>query len=162
MKGFVCSAIVCTAAVLCAMATSIAVGQPAPASRSNFKMKMLGPRQPGGVLGDHLGNYLTIEGVPLDVGKVEAGTLLVDTVGGKKLDKPIPVLIRNFRLPTKQRCVLKGYESGGMIGTAQAVYAAAKEQGRNDVAPSQVGFRWRPYFVALIVVEPRELEPPTQ
>ena len=58
-------------------------------------------------------------------------------------------------LPARQRCVFKGYESGEMIGTPPAVLAAAKEQGRAGEDPSQVPFHWRPYFVALVVVEPK-------
>ncbi|VTR94509.1 sigma-70 family rna polymerase sigma factor : RNA polymerase sigma factor, sigma-70 family OS=Singulisphaera acidiphila (strain ATCC BAA-1392 / DSM 18658 / VKM B-2454 / MOB10) GN=Sinac_0185 PE=4 SV=1: Sigma70_r2: Sigma70_r4_2 [Gemmata massiliana] len=119
------------------------------------------PRQPGGVFRDWLGEYLTIEGTLYEGGKVEAGTLLVDTVNGKKLDKPVSIVTRspNFPekildLPSKKRCVLKGYEMGEMIGTPPAVITAAKEQGR-DVGESQAVWQWRPYFVVLIVDEPK-------
>jgi hypothetical protein len=44
-----------------------------------------------------------------------------------------------------------------MIGTPPAVFAAAKEQGR-EVDGSQAVWQWSPYFVALIVVEPKGLE----
>ncbi len=124
-----------------------------------------GPRRPGGLLRDQLGEYLTIEGVLAEGGKIETGTLMVDTVDGKKLDKPVPVLIHNLNAPinrlrglAKQRFVLKGYESGEMIGVAPAVWAAAKEQGWTDVNPSPVDWQWRPYFVALVAVEPEGLE----
>jgi len=53
---------------------------------------------------------------------------------------------------------LKGYEMGEMIGLAPAVEAVAKEQGWDNIPMSQVPWQWRPYFVALVVVEPRELE----
>jgi hypothetical protein len=122
------------------------------------------PRQPGGQLRAPLGEYRTIEGVLAVGGKVETGTLLVDTVEGRKLDQPVRVLVHNLRnlLPPNQRCVLKGYETGAMIGVPPAALAAAEEQGRTDVYPSPVEFQWRPYFVALIVIEPEGLELPRE
>jgi RNA polymerase sigma factor (sigma-70 family) len=131
-----------------------------------------GPRQPGGILGDQLGKYLIIEGVLAEGGKIESGTILVDTVDGKKLNTPTPVLVRGpgypterLNLPAKQRCIFKGYESGEMIGIPPAVLAAAKEmgvpdQGIKDVSMSPKDYEWRPYFLALIVVEPKGLEIP--
>jgi hypothetical protein len=149
MKAFAYVGIICVAAPM-------AVGQPpvAPA-------KTVGPRQPGGFLGE-LGTYLTIEGVLVKGLKVESPALLVDTVNGKKLDKPVPLHVRNVRnLPAKQRCVLKGYELGGMIGRPPAEYAAAREQGQDaeELAKRDaLVWQWRPYFVALIAVEPEGLE----
>jgi hypothetical protein len=117
-----------------------------------------GPRQPSGVgvLGERLGAYLAIEGTRAERGKVGVRTLLVDAIGGKKLAKPVAIWVENLDLPAEQRCVLKGYESGRMIGTPPAVFAAAKEQGR-EVSGSQAVWQWQPYFVALIVVEPEGL-----
>ncbi|MDB5306479.1 MAG: hypothetical protein JWO38_681 [Gemmataceae bacterium] len=130
-----------------------------------------GPRQPGGLLGDRLGEYLTIEGVRMEGAKIETGTLLVDTVNGKKLDKPVPIVVRvcdfnatRFDLPTdylmpyKARCVFKGFESGEMIGVPQGVYDAAKELGRTEVPMSPAQWQWRPYFVAHIAVKPEAKE----
>ena len=137
----------------------VAVDRPAdkPAERPSSR-----PRWPGGFLGDTLGEYLTIEGVPSDGrGKVESNTLVVDTLNGKKLDRPIPIRVRNVRLPAEGRCVLKGYELGEMIGRPPAEYAAAKEQGKDpdELARfDQTAWRWRPYFVVLIAVSPKELE----
>lgn len=169
MKRFVYAGMVCAGAALCATAISIAVGQP-PVAPGGAKVEAVGPRQPGGYFGD-LGKYLTIEGGRAEGGKVETGTLLVDTVEGKKLDKPITVLIKslNYRdrtiwftdqLPAKQRCVFKGYESGEMVGRSAAERAAAKEQGWTDwnEVQSSTPWQWRPYFVALVVVEPKGLE----
>jgi hypothetical protein len=169
MKGSVYSGIVCAGALLGAMAVPLAVGQP-PVALGGAKGEAARPRQPSGYFGD-LGKYLTIEGVRTEGAKVETGTLLVDTVNGRKLDQPIPVVVRAhafdatrfdlptaFVLPPKQRCVLKGFESGEMIGVPSAVRGAAKELGRDDVPMSPVDWQWRPYFVALIVAEP-ELRP---
>lgn len=161
MKRFVCSGVMGASAVLCLLAIPRAVGQPPPPSGGG-KVVAVGPRQPGGVLGDQLGEYLTVEGVRAEGGKVGTRTLLVDKVGGKKLAKPVPVWVHNLELPAKQRCVLKGYESGEMIGTPPAVLAAAKEQGRKDVGEGQALWQWRSYFVALIVVEPKGLELPKE
>lgn len=143
-----------------------AVGQ-LPGARITDSVK---PRQPGGLLSDELGAYRTIEGSRLEGGKVETGTLLVDTVDGKKLDNPITLVIRGavvvnhnlqvagLSLPAKQRCILKGFESGEMIGIPPAVSAAAEEQGWKEVPISQAVWRWRPYFIALVVIEPKDLE----
>src|SRR5437764_4816354 len=111
MKGFVYCGVVCATAVLCALAIPLAIGQPPPRPGS-AKVEAAGPRQPGGLLGRQLGAYLTVEGVQAEGGKVGTRTLLVDTIGGKRLDKPVPVWVHNLDLPAKQRCVLKGYESG--------------------------------------------------
>src|SRR5262249_22488385 len=99
-------------------------------------------------------------------------TLLVDTVNGKKLDKPVQIVVRlcdfnatrfdietNLLMPVKVRCVYKGFESGGMIGVPQAVYAAAKDLGRKDVPMSAAAWQWRPHFVALIEVKPEAVAP---
>lgn len=162
MKRLVYFGIVCSGTVLCGMVMSTAVGQPSAAPGGAVPVAQVRPRQPGGLLGDSLGSYLTIEGV-LDEGKgkVESNTLMVDTLDGKKLGKPVSVLIRNVRLPAKERCVLKGYELGEMIGRAPAEYAAAREQGQDaeELAKrDQTVWRWRPYFVVLIAVSPEGLD----
>jgi hypothetical protein len=120
------------------------------------------PRSPGGILGDSLGWYVTIEGILYDgIGKVESNTLVVDTIDGKKLQKPVFVLVRNVSLPAKERCILKGYELGEMIGRPPAEYAAAREQGKDAeelARRDQTIWRWRPYFVVLIAAKPAGLE----
>jgi len=110
--------------------------------------------------------YVTVEGVPYDAcGKVESNSLVVDTVDGKKLDKPLLVVVKNVVLPAKTRCVLKGYELGEMIGRPPAEYDLYRELGKDtqelaerDATP----WRWRPYFVPLVAVEPKGLEVSTQ
>lgn len=168
MNRCVYASVVCAAALLGALAIPFALGQQpsvAPAGAQETR-----PRQPSGHFGD-LGRYLTIEGVRAEGAKIEHGTLLVDTVNGKRLDQPISVVVNacafdrtrydlptDFVLPPKQRCVIKGFESGGMIGVPSAVGDAAKELGRIDLPMSPTQWRWRPYFVALIVVEPKGVE----
>jgi hypothetical protein len=149
------SGLVWTAGIACAIATPQAIGQP-PAPGGG-KGETIDLRMPG-KLGGLLGEYLTIEGVRADIGKVGKKTLIVDTVGGKKLATPIHMWVHNLELPSKKRCVLKGYESGQMIGTPPAVHAAAKEQGRTDVGEAQAAWQWAAHFVVLFVVEPKGLE----
>ena len=169
MKRYVYSGIVCAGALLGAMAGPVVVGQ-APVAPGGAKSEVARPHQPSGYFGD-LGKYLTVEGVRAEGSKVERGTLLVDTVNGRKLDRPIPVVVHAhafdrtrfdlptaFVLPPKQRCIFKGFESGGMIGVPSGVREAAKELGRDDVPRSPVDWQWRPYFAALIVVEPKGTE----
>jgi len=123
------------------------------------------PSQPTGHLGA-LGTYRTIEGVLYDGnGKVESNTLVVDVVDGKRLDKPIHILVKNTLIPAKVRCVLKGYELGEMIGRPPGEYALMKELGRD---PSELAkrdaavWRWRPFFVPLIATQPKGLEVSTK
>lgn len=165
-------AVLCVAALLGASDRTLAGDQTVPAEPPGAAAERPAdkpaerpssrPRWPGGLLGDTLGEYLTIEGVPSDGrGKVESNTLLVDRLNGEKLDRPIPTRVRNVRLPAEGRCVLKGYELGEMIGRPPAEYAAAKEQGKDpdELARfDQTAWRWRPYFVVLIAVSPKELE----
>jgi hypothetical protein len=160
---------VCAGLALVAMTAPVAFGQPPVPLRSS-NTDAVKPRQPGGLLGDPLGTYLTIEGVRSEGTKIETDTLLVDTIDGKKLDKPISLVIHGativnhnlqparLNLPAQQRCIIKGFESGQMIGVPPAISAAAKEQGWRDVPMSPVLWQWRPHFVALVVVEPKDLQ----
>jgi hypothetical protein len=129
------------------------------------------PRQPGGLLGDRLGEYMTIEGVLAEGVKLETGTVLVDTVNGKKLDKPVAIVVRvrgfdatrfdlpvAYVMPAERRVILKGYESGEMIGVPPGVHEAAKELGRKEVPVSPVPWQWRPHFVAYIISGPKAAE----
>ena len=169
MRNIVYVGIVCVGASFAAISLPLAFGQ-LPVAPGGPSAKTVKPRQPGGILSDELGVYRTIEGVRSEGGKVETGTLLVDTVDGKKLDKPIPLVIRGavvvdhnlqpavLSLPARQRCILKGFESGEMIGVPPAVSTAAEEQGWKEAPMSSALWRWRPYFIALVVVEPKDLD----
>ena len=160
------------ASVICAMMLTVAGGgslltfAQKPDAKEAAQQLPLTPRQPGGFIKEQLGIYLTIEGVLYDGnGKVESNSLVVDTVDGKKLEKPILILVRNVRLPAKTRCILKGYELGAMIGRPGAEYAAYKELGKDPQElrnRDAIGFQWRPYFVPLIAAEPKGLEVTTQ
>jgi len=115
----------------------------------------LQPQQPGGFLSNRLGAYLTIEGVLYDGNeKVESNSLVVDMVNGKRLEKSLLILVRNVRLRVKERCILKGYELGEMIGSPPALREAAEEQGDKYEERSSAVWRWRPYFVVLIAAKP--------
>lgn len=130
--------------------------QKTPTRRQTLPLR---PKQPGGYLSSRLGEYLTIEGVRYEGnGKVESNSLVVDMVNGEKLEKPLVIVVRNIRLPAKTRCVLSGYEDGEMIGIPPAVQEAFKRVGRTDIPMSSKGYQWRPYFVPLSAVQPRDLK----
>jgi hypothetical protein len=139
-----------------------ASAQPPPAGKPPERPTIRTGEVPAGSLGSPLGQYLTIEGIryePKPAIMVDTtSTLLVDTVNGKKLSKPIPIQIATVRaLPKEGRCVLKGYEDGRMGGTPPAAFKAAEEAGR----PLELGtavWGWRFYFVATSVVSPEGLK----
>jgi hypothetical protein len=111
---------------------------------------------PDGGLGHPLGTYLTIEGVRAEQ-LMWGFPMRVDTVNGKKLEKQIEVWVSNVDLPKDARCILRGYETGSMIGTPPAVIEAAKEDGK-DVTLPQVGWQFHRVFIVLSVVEPKDLK----
>lgn len=110
---------------------------------------------PPGNLGHPLGTYLTIEGERTERAKAGANTLLVDTVNGKKLAQPVAVWVDNAKhpgLPKAVRCMVRGYESGRMVGVPHGVSEAEK------IPPAQVRFQFRKHFVMTSVLEPQTLE----
>jgi hypothetical protein len=109
---------------------------------------------PIGILGYRLGAYLTIEGIRAEKGKVGTNTLLVDKVNGKKLDMPVSLWVDNLEypgLPKGERCILRGYESGKMIGLPDEV--AKKEH----LPRPQFAWGFFRYFVVTSVVQPASL-----
>ncbi len=111
------------------------------------------PAMPPGRLGYPLGKYLTIEGVRAERGKVGVRTLLVDKADGREVSPPIGLWIDNTdALPAGTRCVLRGYESGKMIGLPREV--AEKE----NLPLPQAGWQFYRYFIATSVVEPIDLK----
>lgn len=76
--------------VISLAAASLVLGQTPAAPNTNTAVG--NPLQPTGVLGDELGVYRTIEGFLSEGIKVETGTLIVDTVDGKKLDQPVSMV----------------------------------------------------------------------
>lgn len=113
---------------------------------------------PIGWLGHPLGAYLTIEGRRAEGFKTGVRTLLVDTINGTKLDKPIPIWIDNLDLPEGMRCIVKGYETMRMIGDPPAREQAAKEAGKSYLPP-QAGWQVHCYFVAIKVMNRLQLDP---
>jgi hypothetical protein len=143
--AMICTFVICEQSLIHAQAKE-------PETKAELPLE---PRQPGGYLSNDVGRYLTIEGVLYDgSGKVESNSLVVDTVNGKKLKKSATVLIKNVRLPRKERCVLKGYELGEMIGSPPALREVAEEQGEEYEEQSSAIWRWRPYFIVLSAVKP--------
>lgn len=83
------------------------------------------------------------------------GTLVVDTVNGKRLPKPVYTIVDNIKepgLPEDTRCVIRGYESGKIIGMPSAVAKA-----ENIMVPS-CGWQFVRTFVVTSVVEPASLK----
>ena len=81
---------------------------------------------PKGRTGLPIGSYLTIEGVRDDS---KHYNFKVDTVNGKKLDRPLFLSVEDSRLASNGRQVLKGYETIQMIGTPPAFHEAEREAG---------------------------------
>ncbi len=111
---------------------------------------------PAGKLGHPLGTYLRIEGVRAEQ-NMWGVPLRVDNINGKKLEKPVEVWVSNVDLPKDERCILRGYETGSMIGTPPAVIEAAKEEGR-DVTLTQAGWQFHRVFIVLSVIQPKNLK----
>jgi hypothetical protein len=132
------------ALVLLVLISSPAFSNDAPPMRPVLH----GGEVPIGRLGYPLGSYLTIEGVRADGLKTGIRTLIVDTINGKRLDKPIEMWIDNADLPPKFRCTIKGYEAIRMLGVPPATIVAAKEAGKNVGLP-QAGWQVQLYFAAL-------------
>ena len=96
---------------------------------------------------------MIIEGVRAEDGKVGVNTLLANTVNGKKLDTPIGIWVENVEaLPKGTRCILRGYESGRMIGVPAAV--AEKEH----IPLPQARWQFFRFFIVTSVVEPKDLK----
>ena len=111
---------------------------------------------PDGKLGHPVGTYLTIEGKRFE-GRIKNDpkrVLLVDTVNGNKLQKPISIEITNLKncyLPPDTRIIIRGYESGHMVGVPDAVAKA-----ENTTVP-QVCWRFYRYFIKTSCVNPSVL-----
>jgi hypothetical protein len=104
---------------------------------------------PVGRLGYRIGTYLTIEGIRAEEGKVGTHTLLVDKVGDYKFPKPIAIWVEAADLPKGERCVLKGYETGGWIGVPPQVL---KETGQ---MPPQAVWQFNFVFKTTSVEQPK-------
>ena len=153
MKKYMCNTSLL--GVLLALVPAFALAQSDDTIKPNDGTKYHSQRT--GRLTDRLGELITIEGTQPEgsrAGKGSATSLRVDTVNGVKLTEPRNVPISGFRIPKDIRCVLKGYETGSMIGTPPAMSQAAKEQGKKPPIPSQAAYQWYTDFVVLIVVEP--------
>jgi hypothetical protein len=118
------------------------------AMRTEPMPQQLADRVPMGRLGHPIGSYLTITGVRAERGKVGVKTLAVDSVNGRKLDRPITIWLDNIEaLPGSTPCVVKGYESARWIGTPPEVVAAT---GR----VTQASWQLQRYFIVTTVVRP--------
>lgn len=109
-----------------------------------------------GLLGSPFGTYHTIEGTRIDFTFSGTRTLQVDTIDGKKLDKPIQIWVENIAqpgLPEKTRVILKGYESGRFTGSPRMPKEEEEKWGAQ-----QVFFHFHRFFVPTTIVEPQDLK----
>jgi hypothetical protein len=120
-------------------------------------------RWPTGRLGEEVGTFLTIEGerqlagglVPRGPGK-DPRRLLVDKVNGVKLPHPVPIVLDNALLEVETRYVLRGYETGQMIGDPPGI---EKEQAyMRKKPPNQAFWSFHTSFIVTSVVEPAGVE----
>jgi len=107
---------------------------------------------PSGKLGFRLGAYLTIEGAA-PTNNIKVGNMVVDTVNGKRLKIPVTIHVENVgAIPKEGRVIIRGYESGKMIGLPHEV--AEKE----NIPLPQAGWQFFRFFVATSVVAPKDLK----
>jgi hypothetical protein len=106
--------------------------------------------RPTGTLRFPLGTYLKIEGAKqVARGKAEGRTLLIDTVEGKQLDKPVKLPIKNVEIPDG-RCVLNGYETGAWVGTPEGLPPGTPAE--------PFSFHFHPSFIVTSVDAPKGLK----
>jgi hypothetical protein len=113
---------------------------------------------PIGILGYRIGTYLAIEGTQfIEPGTGKHGThdLLVDTIGGYKLEKPVTVWIDNVDLPANERCVFKGYEYAHWIGLPDEVRRIRSAAGKP--AP-QAAWQCSYMFIVVSIDQPKSIE----
>jgi hypothetical protein len=112
---------------------------------------------PMGLLGHPLGTALTIEGTQKAARGKFSQVLVVDSVNGQKLAKPVDILIQNAKRPWRSaqtRCVFNGYETGSMVGTPPALLKEGAKQNMAD----QVDWTFLRQFMIISVVEPASME----
>lgn len=142
--------------------SGVFTGQPSAGEKKPDYPVIRTGQTPLGLLGRPIGEYLTVEGqkyapkVPLM--EDTRRTLIVDTVNGKKLPKPVRVTIATIEtLPDGVRCVFKGYESGGMLGLPPGAFKAAEEAGQ-PLEPRTLVWGWQFHFVVTSAVSPKGLK----
>jgi hypothetical protein len=119
---------------------------------------------PTGRLGEEVGTFLTIEGVrPLEANKATKGSnkdtqrLLVDTVNGKKLTHPLSIPLDNAVLDAETCYVLRGYETGRMIGDPPHGVLNDEPYSRKYL-PNQAAWHFHTSFIVTSVAEPPGVE----
>lgn len=138
--------------------TALVVAAEPGAEHRSAEVRLHSGSVPIGRLGLRLGTYLTIEG-KLDT-EVKGGvsTMRVEKVNGEQLKDPTDMWIDNLELPENVTCVVKGYESVRMIGSAPAYDDYRKEMGEPEGSQPQAGWQAKCYFVALRVMKPSGLK----
>jgi hypothetical protein len=148
MKGYLGTGILVAIAIACCALLAGAGDEKrveVPAVEIGSKYVLIGQ------LGKPLGSFVTIEGtVPQNPRMKVAYPLTVDTVDGVKLTEPVVVETNVKALPATGRCVLRGYESGGMVGEP------VREDGKTSGA--QAVFHFAVWFKATEVKAPASLK----
>lgn len=148
MRPYSCRGLMLVAAIL--SCNGLAMAQQKLPTNDTSEASAVVPR---GRLGFQLGTYLTVEGIKAERGKIGDRTLIVDTVNGQKLDKPINVPLEGVTpLPSGVRCAVRGYETGEMIGVPAE---AARKEG---LPIQQAAWQFFRTFIVTSVVEPKELK----
>lgn len=109
------------------------------------------PAQPLGRLGHPLGTWLHLECVRDTNGKAGPHDVLVDRVDGRVCEPPIAMHLDNLAVPSGERILLAGYETGRWIGMPDAV---AKAEG---LPLTQAAWQFAPVFVVTSVQAPESL-----
>jgi hypothetical protein len=101
-----------------------------------------------GKLGNRIGEFVTVEGgVPAEMLMMDS-PVMIDTVDGKKLDKPVLITVRGTKGLTRgSRVAFRGYENCGMTGMA------VDPQRPSDRMPQQL-FGFDSWFEATSTIEP--------
>jgi hypothetical protein len=139
------------------MSLALAVCISLPVQAQGGKADGVPNGEPKGSLGQPLGDYLTIEGITPDQDFKVGSFLWVSKVNGKALPEKVGIPIEGFdssAVPRRTRCVLKGYETGRMVGQPPAVVAAAKEAGLRPPPSPAAPWHFSRHFVVLKVISP--------
>ena len=104
-----------------------------------------------------LGQLATIEGVGDNTsGPKSLLNFKVDTVNGKKLEKPLLIYVTGAGMDGAKRYVFKGYETLIQLGVPNAINQARREGGQPPLPVPGAAFGFHSCFQVLSVVAPKD------
>jgi hypothetical protein len=125
----------------------------------NEKLKQAVAKNGPGSLDVSLGQLVTIEGVGDNTsGPKSLSNFKVDTVNGKKLEKPLLMHVGDGRWDGAKRYVFKGYETLIQLGVPDAINEARREAGQPPLPVPGAAFGFHSRFNVLSVVSPKEVK----